>query len=168
MTLLVPVQRLESVTTGSKIRSKLVSPVTSITAHLAFATNSDLGMQLHLFCILPASLLVCLQFVPAIRHKIRLFHRLNGYTVVTLSLISNAGVLIIAKHAFGGDFATQTYVGLLVVLTTLGYVLAWTNIKLLQIDQHRAWMMRTWAWVRYQAFPLPELSDRSLRPLAEG
>jgi uncharacterized membrane protein len=105
------------------------------------------GMKLHLYCILPAGILVCFQFVPAIRHNIILLHRVNGYFVITLSLISSAGVLIVARQAFGGDFSTQTYVGLLVILTTLGYLMAWINIKLLQIDQHRAWMMRTWTWV---------------------
>ena len=106
----------------------------------------EIGMELHLFTIIPASLLVCFQFVPAIRRKIILFHRMNGYVVVLLSLVSNAGTIIIAKHAFGGEFVTQAYVGMLVILTTVGYALAWVNIKLLQIDQHRAWMMRTWSW----------------------
>ena len=76
-----------------------------------------------------------------------MFHRLNGYLVILLSLISSVGTIIITKHAFGGDFATQTWTGTMVILTTIGYVMAWINIKLLQIDQHRAWMMRTWAWV---------------------
>ncbi|KAK3070196.1 hypothetical protein LTR53_010891 [Teratosphaeriaceae sp. CCFEE 6253] len=105
-----------------------------------------LGMKLHLYTILPASFLVTFQWVPVIRHKVRLFHRLNGYTIVILSLFSHAGTVIIAKHTFGGDFATQAWVGMLVILTTIGYIMAWVNIKLLQIDQHRAWMMRTWAW----------------------
>lgn len=103
-------------------------------------------MQLHLFTILPATFLACLQFVPVIRHKILLFHRLNGYIVVVLSLVSSAGVLIIARHAFGGDFATQTWAGAMVILTTIGLLMAYINIKLLQIDQHRAWMMRAWGW----------------------
>ena len=103
-------------------------------------------MKLHLYCILPAALLVCLQFVPVIRHKVRIFHRLNGYVVILLSLISSAGTIIITRHAFGGDFATQTWTGATVILTTIGYLMAYINIKLLQIDQHRAWMMRTWAW----------------------
>jgi hypothetical protein len=109
-------------------------------------TPFEIGMKLHLFCIIPASLLVVLQFIPAIRYQVILFHRLHGYVVVLLSLISNAGTIIIARHTFGGDFATQTWTGAMVILTTVGYVLAWLNIKLLQIDQHRAWMMRTWSW----------------------
>ena len=104
-------------------------------------------MMLHLFCILPATFLVCFQFVPAIRHKVILIHRINGYLVILLCLISDAGALIVAQHAFGGDMSTRTYVGALVISTTLAYLFAYINIKRLQIDQHRAWMMRTWAYV---------------------
>jgi drug/metabolite transporter (DMT)-like permease len=109
-------------------------------------------MKLHLYTIIPAALLVVLQFIPVIRHKLILFHRMSGYIVVILSLISNAGTIIITKHAFGGDFATQTWTGAMVILTTVGYIMAWINIKLLQIDQHRAWMLRTWAWVCLSIF----------------
>ena len=107
-----------------------------------------IGIMLHLFCILPASFLACFQFVPVIRHEAILFHRINGYLVILLSLIANAGVLIIAQHAFGGDMATRTLTGVLVISTTFAYIFAWINIKRLQIDQHRAWMMRAWAYVR--------------------
>lgn len=95
----------------------------------------QIGMMLHLFCILPASFLVCFQFVPAIRHKVILFHRINGYLVIILSLISSAGVLIVAEHAFGGDLATRMWIGAMVISTTLAYIFAWINIKRLQIDQ---------------------------------
>ncbi|KAK6442732.1 hypothetical protein LTR95_001015 [Oleoguttula sp. CCFEE 5521] len=105
-----------------------------------------IGMMLHLFCILPAGFLVCFQFVPAIRHKVILFHRINGYLVILLSLIANAGVLVVAQHAFGGDMATRILTGVLVVSTTLAYIFAWMNIKRLQIDQHRAWMIRAWGY----------------------
>ncbi|KAK1086741.1 hypothetical protein LTR33_001425 [Friedmanniomyces endolithicus] len=97
--------------------------------------------MLHIFTILPAAFLVVFQFTPAVRHAAILFHRINGYLIITLSLISSAGVLIIAKHAFGGDMATRTWSGALVTSTTIAYVMAYINIKLLQIDQHRAWMM---------------------------
>jgi uncharacterized membrane protein len=103
-------------------------------------THPQVGMMLHLFCILPATFLACFQFVPAIRHKVMLFHRMNGYVIIVLSLIGSAGAIIIAPHAFGGEFVTQSFVGMLVILTTLGFLMAWINIKLLQIDQHRAWM----------------------------
>jgi uncharacterized membrane protein len=115
--------------------------------HQTSTNKAKKGMKLHLYTILPAALLVIFQFIPLIRHKLLLFHCMNGYIVVILSLISNAGTIIISKHAFGGDFSTQTWTGAMVLLTTAGYTMAWINIKLLQIDQHRVWMLRTWAWV---------------------
>lgn len=104
------------------------------------------GMQLHLFTILPAGILVCFQFTLWFRHHVILFHRLNGYLVIALSLISSAGVLIVAQVSFGGDFATRTVAGALVISTSVSYIMAYVNIKLLQIDQHRAWMIRCWAY----------------------
>ena len=104
-------------------------------------------MMLHLFTILPAAFLVVFQFVPAIRHKLMLFHRLNGYTVIVLSTTANAGALMILPHAFGGDYNTRVWGAILVISTTAAYIMAYVNIKRLQIDQHRAWMMRAWAYV---------------------
>ena len=54
---------------------------------------------------------------------------------------------MIARHAFGGTLATQALIGTLVILTTVGLTLAYYNIKRLQVDQHRAWMIRTWFYV---------------------
>lgn len=59
-------------------------------------------------------------------------------------MISQAGALILAKQSFGGEFETQTWTGFLVIITTIAIVLAYYNIKRLQIEQHRAWMLRAW------------------------
>lgn len=101
------------------------------------------GLLLHLSCILPAAFLIILQFVPAIRHKFILFHRISGYLIILLIATSNAGALMIARRAFGGTIETQAGVGLLAVITTVGIALAYYYIKRLQIDQHRAWMLRS-------------------------
>ena len=106
-----------------------------------------IGIMLHLLTILPAAFLVCFQFVPAIRRNFIIIHRINGYLVILLSLIASSGAVIVAPHAFGGDMATRIVVGVLVISTTLAYAFAYINIKRLQIDQHRAWMMRAWAFV---------------------
>jgi uncharacterized membrane protein len=105
------------------------------------------GIQMHLVTILPAAFLVCFQFTPAIRHRFRFFHRVNGYIVIILSQFSTAGALMIVRRAFGGTLSTQTAVGMLAFLSTTGSALAYINIKRLQIDQHRAWMIRTWVYV---------------------
>lgn len=83
------------------------------------------------------------QFVPAIRHRAILFHRINGYIVIVLVLLSNIGALMIVRRAFGGDLSTQGAVGVLAIATTTGLFMAYYNIKKLQIEQHRAWMLRT-------------------------
>jgi len=91
---------------------------------------------------------VILQFTPAIRQTWRLVHRINGYIIILLALIANVGAIMIAREAFGGTLATQSWIGALFILTTVGLGLAIYNVKMLQIDQHRAWMLRTWFYVR--------------------
>ncbi|MCJ1408707.1 hypothetical protein MMC19_002782 [Ptychographa xylographoides] len=100
------------------------------------------GITLHLATILPAGLLIVWQFVPVIRHKLLIFHRINGYLIIVLVILSNVGALMICRRAFGGSLETQAAVGVLVIITTASIGLAYYNIKRLQVDQHRAWMLR--------------------------
>jgi hypothetical protein len=51
---------------------------------------------------------------------------------------------MIARTAFGGTLATQGLVGVLSIATLGSALMAYINIKRLQIDQHRAWMLRCW------------------------
>ncbi|KAF2729458.1 hypothetical protein EJ04DRAFT_588713 [Polyplosphaeria fusca] len=106
--------------------------------------KNKIGIMLHLATILPASMLVIFQFLPVIRHKWMLVHRLNGYLVLLLFIPSLAGVLMIARHAFGGGLDIQVAVGALAIMSLGSFILAYVNIKKLQIEQHRAWMLRGW------------------------
>ena len=101
-----------------------------------------IGITIHLATILPAGLLIVWQFLPIIRHKYLLMHRINGHLIILLSLISNIGAVLIVRRAFGGTLSTQAGVGLLALLSTASLGMAYYNIKRLQIDQHRAWMLR--------------------------
>ena len=105
------------------------------------------GIALHLGSVIPASFLVIFQFIPIIRYKAILFHRMNGYTIILLILCANASAIMIARHAFGGTLATQMLVGLLAILTTTSMIFGYINIKRLQIEQHRAWMLRLWSYL---------------------
>ena len=106
-----------------------------------------IGIILHLATILPAGLLVVLQFTPAIRHKAILFHRVNGYVVLLLYALSTAGAFMIMRHAFGGGLDTQAGLGTIGIASVVAFVISYVNIKRLQIEQHRAWMLRGWFYV---------------------
>ncbi|KAF9695696.1 hypothetical protein EKO04_006616 [Ascochyta lentis] len=107
-------------------------------------TRDKIGIMLHLAGILPASLLVVLQFTPFIRHRWILVHRISGYLAVLLYLVSLVGALMIARHAFGGGLDVQVWVGFVGIGVLICFILAIINVKRLQIEQHRAWMLRGW------------------------
>ncbi|EWZ29793.1 hypothetical protein AU210_012683 [Fusarium oxysporum f. sp. radicis-cucumerinum] len=103
-----------------------------------------IGIKMHLYTIIPASFLVVFQFVPFIRYKALLFHRMNGYIVVVLAIIGTVGAIIIAPVAFGGSLSVRAAVGLMSIMFLWSLFLAIWNIKTLQLEQHRAWMLRAW------------------------
>jgi uncharacterized membrane protein len=110
--------------------------------------GGKLGILLHLSAILPASLLVVLQFVPAIRHRAITVHRICGYIVLVLIVASSVGVFFIIVHTYKGIPDMQTPPAFASILFLVSKGTAFYHIKRLQIDQHRAWMLRAWAVVR--------------------
>ena len=106
-------------------------------------------MLLHLATVLPAGLLAVFQFVPAIRHNFVLYHRMAGYFLIILITAGNIGAVMIAQRAMEGDMTTRTFVGFIALFVTVSFGMAIYNIKRLQIDQHRAWMLRTWFYIGF-------------------
>ncbi|KAK2692471.1 hypothetical protein QWA68_008503 [Fusarium oxysporum] len=102
------------------------------------------GIIMHLAGILPAAVLVVFQFLPVIRHRSLIVHRINGYVVLLLSTVGTIGVFMIARHTFGGTLEMQTVTGAASILFVTCMLLAYINIKKLQLEQHRAWMIRGW------------------------
>lgn len=111
------------------------------------AGHYRIGITMHLATILPAGLLMVWQFVPIIRHKALLFHRINGYVVMLLVAVSHVGALMIVRRSFGGLLSTQAATGFLAIASAVAIVMAYWNVKKLQIDQHRAWMLRAMVWM---------------------
>ncbi|KAJ8087144.1 hypothetical protein PM082_005972 [Marasmius tenuissimus] len=102
------------------------------------------AMLVHLGAILPAGLLAVFQFVPAIRYRAIIVHRLTGYASLLLLFVGTGGAFAMTRHSMGGDPSIQSGIVLLGALTLVSATIAWFNIKKLQIDQHRKWMLRTW------------------------
>lgn len=109
--------------------------------------KEQIGMMLHLYSIIPACILLFIQFIPVIRQKLVLLHRMNGYFVLLLISVAVVGGLMSASGSFGGDPTFQAAVGVHGTLVMTGLAIAMVNIKRWRIDQHRAWMLRAWAWV---------------------
>lgn len=116
--------------------------------------HEKVGMILHLAGIVPAGLLACVQFVPIVRHKAILYHRINGYAAIFLAIVGTVGALMIARHSFGGGLEIQTGIGFGAIIFLGSLALAYYNIKRLQIEQHRAWMLRAWFYVCPHDFAL--------------
>ncbi|CAZ84407.1 unnamed protein product [Tuber melanosporum] len=100
-------------------------------------------LKIHLGCILPCGIIGVFQFLPIIRKKALLLHRIDGYIFLLLLWVSTGAALAIARRSFGGTVETQAGVFVLSFLTLTSSSLAYYNIKRLQIEQHRAWMLRT-------------------------
>lgn len=112
----------------------------------------EVGLFLHNLGNMGAPLFACIQFLPCIRREFLLLHRLNGYSVLWFSLVGTIGTLMIARGLFGGGLDVQAALGLNGILFVGALVLAYVQIKRLQIDQHRAWMIRAWFYVRLISF----------------
>jgi hypothetical protein len=110
-----------------------------------------IGILLHLGGVLPAGVLAVLQFTPFIRHRWIIVHRITGYFALLLYTISLVGALMIARHAFGGGLDVQAWVGFVGIGVLVCFIISYINIKRLQIEQHRAWMLRGWFYVSFSA-----------------
>ncbi|KAJ8093046.1 hypothetical protein PM082_020527 [Marasmius tenuissimus] len=105
-----------------------------------------IGMLVHLGAVLPAGFLAVFQFVPAIRYRAIIVHRIAGYVSLVLLFVGTGGALAIARRTMGGDISIQSAIVFLATVTLVSATIAWFNIKKLQIDQHRKWMLRTWSY----------------------
>lgn len=108
-----------------------------------------IAITLHLSCYLPAGILAAFQFVPGIRHRFIWYHRIMGYILIVLAVLGNIGAAMLSDTAMGGEQAFQVTVGLVVVGTGFTFAFAIYNIRKAQLDGHRAWMIRTWAYIGY-------------------
>ncbi|KAL0070571.1 hypothetical protein AAF712_002410 [Marasmius tenuissimus] len=102
------------------------------------------AMLAHLGAILPSGFLAVFQFVPAIRYKAIIVHRVAGYISLLGLFVGVAFALVLMRRSYGGDISIQSGAVALGAMSLFSATIAWFNIKKLQIDQHRKWMLRTW------------------------
>lgn len=101
---------------------------------------------LHLVSVLPAAAIATVQFLPKARNFSIGAHRYLGRTSIVLAWISVVTAYIITPSSYGGAPLYQAGLYVLGLFVSLALGLAWYNIRVSQIDQHRNWMIRSWAW----------------------
>ena len=109
--------------------------------YLREASYKGIGTFLHLATNIPVSIILFLQLTPAIRRRFALFHRLSGYAL-PLALFGVVNGLLVTQHVFGNGLNSQFGAGLMGLTFIMSMVIAYINIKHLQIEKHRAWMFR--------------------------
>ncbi|CAE6439783.1 unnamed protein product [Rhizoctonia solani] len=99
---------------------------------------------MHIYMSIVGGILASLQFIPIIRRKKMIIHRINGWIVfLTLGVGSVAGS-IVARRAFGGDLNSEA------AYYTLGFMIGPSAMLgvffarfRVNVALHREWMLRT-------------------------
>lgn len=115
--------------------------------HTLLWSRHQIGIYLHLWSVFPGTLIAILQFVPAIRTRKPRIHRFLGYVCWVLAMSAAVTALMIVDHAFGGTTSTIASSIFLAATCFVGHYKAYKAIKAYRIDEHRAWMMRTWVYM---------------------
>ncbi|RDL33308.1 uncharacterized protein BP5553_08747 [Venustampulla echinocandica] len=105
-----------------------------------------LGIQLHLWSVIPAGILLPLQFLPIMRRKYMYLHKISGKFLFVALMMGNITAIKIGPRSFGGSFDLQCFVWALSTAITVSIYKAWSGIRNLHIDQHRVWVIRCWAY----------------------
>ncbi|CAE6350997.1 unnamed protein product [Rhizoctonia solani] len=103
-------------------------------------------LLIHLACILPASMLSIIQFIPRLRAKYMSWHRYAGRIINVLTMISSICGMAIGHVSFGGDLATQAMTITLGVITIYSIIAGWRAARQHKIEEHKVWMIRAWAY----------------------
>ncbi|RDW82663.1 hypothetical protein BP6252_03775 [Coleophoma cylindrospora] len=103
-------------------------------------------IQIHLRTVIPCGLMMPIQFIPAIRQKYPRFHRYVGRLNLILLTVGSITAISVAPRSFGGALETQILVWVVSSLVIYSICRSWAGMRNLRIDEHRAWILRTWAY----------------------
>ncbi|KAK0211909.1 hypothetical protein IW262DRAFT_1280250 [Armillaria fumosa] len=96
---------------------------------------------IHIYTSVFGGIFALFQFLPAIRRRAVIVHRLNGYFVLILLIPSNVCGGIVAYRAFGGEINAQAMYYTLGLVSGGCLVIGYLNVKK-ETREHRKWMLR--------------------------
>ncbi|KAJ7020728.1 hypothetical protein C8F04DRAFT_285916 [Mycena alexandri] len=99
------------------------------------------NLFIHIYLSTLGGIGALFQFLPAIRRKKMILHRLNGYGVLSCLIVGNICGAIVARRSFGGELNVQSAyyaLGLMIVLSgSIGLFYVKKDTR-----RHRKWMLR--------------------------
>jgi len=105
---------------------------------------------IHIYLSTISGIFSVLQFIPGIRRRAVIWHRINGYLTLALLIPSTICGAIMARRAYGGELNVQTAWYFLTLMIIFSALFGFMNVKK-HTRKHRKWMLRT---VTYTAVPL--------------
>jgi hypothetical protein len=103
------------------------------------------SLFIHIYCTIPGGIIAVFQFIPGIRRRAMLFHRINGYVALFLVTLGTLGGTIVARRAFGGELNAQSGYYILSSLIVGCAAMGLANKH--ETRKHRKWMLRTVTFV---------------------
>ncbi|MGQ7886164.1 DUF2306 domain-containing protein [Paenibacillus sp. WC2504] len=103
-------------------------------------------MHVHVAFACLAMIAGAINFSSIILKKYRKFHRLNGYLYVISVMIVDLTSGYMAPFATGGKISSMAF-NLLNIIWMFFIIMAIVKIRKKQIDRHRKWMIRSYAFV---------------------
>ncbi|KAF8607563.1 hypothetical protein BDV93DRAFT_541817 [Ceratobasidium sp. AG-I] len=96
---------------------------------------------IHVYLNIIAGVFAVFQFIPMIRRRKIILHRINGYFVLCNLIPATVAGSIVARRAFGGELNSQA--AFFTVGSMIGFAafMGISNVK--QTRKHRKWMLRT-------------------------
>lgn len=98
-------------------------------------------LMIHIYLSIISGIFAVLQFLPAIRRRSVILHRINGYLVLLLLLPATVCGAIIARRTLGGDLDIQSAFYILSILIIFSASMGIINVR--RTRKHRKWMLRT-------------------------
>ncbi|KZP27453.1 hypothetical protein FIBSPDRAFT_731068 [Athelia psychrophila] len=106
-------------------------------------------IMLHIYLSIISGIFVVFQFLPAIRRRSMILHRINGYMSLILLVPSTITGSIVARRAYGGELNSQSAFWTIGIMTIFSAAVGILNVKKTRV--HRKWMLRT---VAFAAAPI--------------
>ncbi|KAJ7074508.1 hypothetical protein C8F01DRAFT_1273765 [Mycena amicta] len=100
-----------------------------------------INLLIHIYLTILGGIGAVLQFLPAIRRRNVLLHRLNGYGVLFCLIVGNICGAIVGRRSFGGELNVQSAYYILGIMVVYSGLLGIYNVKK-DTRRHRKWMLR--------------------------